>query len=324
MKDTMIKTKILTALQIDEAVTLLQNGEVVAVPTETVYGLAADAKNIEAINKIFISKGRPSEHPLIVHVDTLARVSDWAEQIPENAKKLAASFWPGPLTMIFTKKNEVSSLITGGLPTVAVRIPNHMIALEIIKKLGNGIVAPSANAHKKTSPTKPEHVLKTLEGKIAAIVDGGTCSVGIESTIIDMSKEIPIILRPGAITKEMIEKVLGITIQSPLKHNEKVSGNMEFHYQPEKPLYLMTREQIEKLLPTEDAVAIMHYSSLPQNKNVTYYTMPTDKTVYAQALYTTLHSIDNTDVKKIIVEKPPFLSEWSDINDRLIKAASKE
>jgi L-threonylcarbamoyladenylate synthase len=218
----------------------------------------------------------------------------------------------------------VLPVITGGLPTVAVRIPNHTIALEIIKKLGNGIVAPSANAHKKTSPTKPEHVLKTLEGKIAAVVDGGTCSVGIESTIIDMSKETPVILRPGAITKEMIENVLGITVESPLKHNEKVSGNMEFHYQPEKPLYLMTLDQIEKMLPTEDVIAVMHYSTLPQRKNVISYPMPINKTLYAQNLYTMLHTIDSTDVKKIIVEKPPFSSEWSDINDRLIKAASKE
>ncbi len=324
MKEAMIKTKILTALHIDEAVALLKNGEVVALPTETVYGLAADAKNVEAINKIFISKGRPSEHPLIVHIDTLDRVGEWTENISEDAKKLAKHFWPGPLTMIFTKKNSVSSLITGGLSTVAVRIPNHPIALEIIKKLGNGIVAPSANAHKKTSPTQAEHVLKTLDGKIAAIVDGGTCSIGIESTIIDMSKEVPVILRPGAITQEMIEKVLGIAIESPLKHNEKVSGNMEFHYQPEKPLYIMTRDHIEKLLPTEDALAIMHYSNLHQSKNITYYAMPTEKTLYAQALYATLHTIDSTDVKKIIVEKPPFLSEWSDINDRLIKASSKK
>jgi L-threonylcarbamoyladenylate synthase len=324
MTNPLIQTKILTDLDLEEAVSLLKNGEVVALPTETVYGLAADAKNSEAITKIFISKGRPSEHPLIVHVDTLARVSDWAKEIPEDAKKLAKSFWPGPLTMIFAKKNDVLPLITGGLPTVAVRIPNHAVTLEIIKKLGNGIVAPSANAHKKTSPTKPEHVLKTLEGKIAALVDGGTCSVGIESTIIDMSQEVPVILRPGAITKEMIEKVLGITVQSPLKHNEKVSGNMEFHYQPEKPLYLMSRDEIEKLLLTEDGLAIMHYSNLPQSNHATYYRMPTNKTFYAQALYTTLHSIDNTDVKKIIVEKPPFLSEWSDINDRLIKAASKQ
>jgi len=324
MTNSLIQTKILTNLDLDEAVTLLKNGEVVAVPTETVYGLAADAKNSEAITKIFISKGRPSEHPLIVHVDTLARVSDWAENISEDAKTLAKHFWPGPLTMIFSKKNSVPAIITGGLPTVAVRIPNHPIALEIIKKLGNGIVAPSANAHKKTSPTQPEHVLKTLAGKIAAIVDGGSCSIGIESTIINMSQQVPVILRPGAITKEMIEKVLGITVQNPLKHNEKVSGNMEFHYQPEKPLYLMTRDEIEKISLTKDGLAIMHYSNLVQKNHATYYRMPTDKILYAQALYTTLHTIDSTDVKRIIVEKPPFLSKWSDINDRLIKASSKK
>lgn len=318
-----MKTKILNASQIDEAVALLRSGEIVALPTETVYGLAADCKNNVAIHKIFTAKDRPSDHPLIVHIDAFDKVNDWAEQIPENAQKLAESFWPGPLTMIFKKKNEVSNLITGCLNTVALRVPNHPVILEIIKKLGNGIVAPSANAHQKISPTKPEHVLKTLEGKIAAIVDGSICSIGIESTIIDMTKKTPIILRPGAITPTMIEKVLNMKIEFPFNHNEKIPGNMKIHYQPEKPLYLLSLDQIERLSQTEDIIAIVHYSKILKIKNATYYKMSKNNIEYAKNLYDILHTVDNTNVKKILFEAPPCLSEWADVHDRLMKASWK-
>lgn len=318
-----METKILTANQITEATLLLKNGELVAVPTETVYGLAADAKNNMAIRKIFTTKERPSDHPLIVHIDTWDKINNWTDTISESSYKLAKHFWPGPLTMIFRKKNDITNIITGGLDTVAIRIPNHSITLAIIKELENGIVAPSANAHKKTSPTNIEHVLKTLKGKIAAVIDGGECSIGIESTIIDMTSQIPTILRPGAITAEMIEDVLNIKIKSPFNHNEKVSGNMEIHYQPEKPLFLFTIAEILKELKKEGTIAVIHYSNLPQSKNAIYYKMSTNKNEYARNLYTTLHAIDKTNVEKILVEIPPFSNEWSGINDRLTKASWK-
>lgn len=323
MSKNIMETKILKSTQTDEAVALLKSGDVIAIPTETVYGLAADAANDDALHKIFTAKGRPSDHPLIVHIDSFENIVHWVEEIPENARKLGKYFWPGPLTMVFRKRKTVSSLITGGLNTVAIRVPNHPIALEIIKKLGAGIAAPSANAHKKTSPTKPEHVLKTLEGKIAAIIDGGDCSVGIESTIIDMTREIPQILRPGAISAIMIENVLNIKVGQPFSHNKKISGNMKIHYQPEIPLFVMPKEEIELIIQEKHNVAVMHYSELDKSEKADFYKMPATKSEYARKLYETLYIIDSTKVNKIIVEKPPVSNDWADINDRLLKASSK-
>ena len=318
-----MQTKLFKSCQTDQAAALLKNGQVVALPTETVYGLAADAKNEDAIKKIFLAKGRPSDHPLIVHIDSLDMLNEWAQEVSLQAKKLAEHFWPGPLTMVFKKRESVSNLITGGLDTVAIRMPNHPVILDVITKLGNAVVAPSANAHKKTSPTKPEHVLKTLDGKIAGIVDGGVCSIGIESTIIDMTKENPVILRPGSITAKALELVLKTKVQVPFDHNEKVSGNMKIHYQPEKPLFLLSLEQIENLLHTESNVAVMHYSDLNKQESCLYYKMSSKRHDYAKDLYATLHAIDATAVEKIFVETPPVLNEWSDVNDRLLKASKK-
>jgi len=315
--------KMLKANQINEAVSLLQNGEIVAIPTETVYGLAADATNDEALRKIFVAKGRPSDHPLIVHIESFDKVNDWAERVPESAKILAQHFWPGPLTMIFWKRKTVSNLITGGLKTVALRVPNHPLALEIIKKLGKGIAAPSANTHKKTSPTKPEHVFKSLKGKIATIVDGGPCSIGIESTIVDMTKETPIILRPGVITADMIKKVINMKVYQPFNHTDRVSGNMKEHYQPEKPLFVLSKKELEICIEREKNIAVMHHSIIERSPSAAFYQMPVTKSEYAKKFYEMLHHIDDTNVEKILVEQPPNSNDWADINNRLQKASSK-
>ena len=318
-----MQTKILKEYQINEAVDFLKKGELVALPTETVYGLAADACNETAIQKIFIAKGRPLDHPLIVHLDSYETLDHWTQNISRYVKKLAEHFWPGPLTMILNKRNHVSNSITAGLNTVAIRIPKHPIILDIINKLGNGIVAPSANSHQKISPTKAIHVLKTLDGKISAIVDGEMSSIGIESTIIDMTKDVPIILRYGVITKKMIEHVLKLDIACPSNHNQRVSGNMKNHYQPEKPLFLLSIGQIDFLSKKESNIAIMHYSKISKNHGCIYYQMSQDRVQYAKYLYSTLHDIDSTDVEKIFVEKPPDSIEWNDIMDRLVKASVK-
>jgi L-threonylcarbamoyladenylate synthase len=315
-------TKILTLDQIDEAITLLKNGELVALPTETVYGLAADANNPEAIQKIFIAKNRPVDHPLILHIDSYEKLNHWAQDISLNAIKLAQYFWPGPLTMVLKKRITVNSIITAGLDTVAIRVPKHSVILQIINKLG-GIVAPSANIHKKTSPTQAQHVLKTLAGKIPAVLDGGTSIIGIESTIIDMTQDIPTILRYGVITKDLIEKVVGCTVNCPIQHNKKISGNMKDHYQPDKPLSLITIKEIENLSSTN--IAIIHYSDIKQyNPTCMYYKMSQNKDEYTSALYDILHQINDCNMtQKIFVETPPNSLEWHDVIDRLTKASYK-
>lgn len=318
-----MQTRILKITQIDEAVDLLKNGELVALPTETVYGLAADAQNEIAIQKIFDAKGRPLDHPLILHIDSYKKLDNWTRNVSTYAKKLAEHFWPGPLTIVLNKSNNVSDIITGGLKTIAIRVPDHPTILEVIKKLGNAIVAPSANAHKRLSPTKPIHVLKTLDGKISAILEGGMSSIGIESTIIDMTKDLPSILRYGAITKEMLEKVLELEIECPINHNEKVSGNMKNHYQPDISLFILSTSQIESLSSKGGHSAIMHYSNISKRDGFLYYRMPQDKEQYAKHLYSALHEIDYIGVDKIFVESPPELVEWSDVNDRLVKASAK-
>lgn len=323
MAQTNVKTVKLLPSQIDEAALFLKRGELVALPTETVYGLAADAKNEEAILKIFTAKDRPLEHPLILHLASFGQVDDWVEDYPSVAKKLADHFWPGPLTMIFRKKNHVSNLITGGLNTVAIRFPNHTLTKKVIEKLGNGIVAPSANKHKRISPTSVAHVLKTLDGEIAAVLDGGKCSVGLESTILDMTKNVPVILRCGSITPSMLEEILKIRPKTPLMHSEKVSGNMIDHYKPKAPLFILSTFEIESLLLKETNVAVVYYSNILKNQNIDYYQMPSKKIDYAKMLYETLHQIDSTSIDKIFVEMPPKLEEWYDVYDRLQKAAFK-
>lgn len=318
-----MQTAILEAHQIDEAVLLLKNGELVALPTETVYGLAADAANEAAIKKIFEVKCRPTSHPLILHIDSHAKLDHWAKDISIYAHKLAEKFWPGPLTMVLNKNDNISDIITGGLKTVAIRVPNHSIMLEVINKLNSAIVAPSANSHQKTSPTKAIHVLKDLGGKIPAIMNGGMSLIGIESTIIDLTKDIPTILRYGAITKEMIERVLHREIECPSSHHERVSGNMKNHYQPEKPLFLLYTHQIESLSSQEEGILIMHYSPLSKKDTFTYYQMPQNKEEYAKNLYSALHDIDTMSVGKIFVERPPDSIEWRDVVDRLVKASVK-
>lgn len=198
--------------QIREAGALIASGELVAFPTETVYGLGGDALLPDAAAKIYRAKGRPSDNPLIVHIAAVSDLDRIAKTIPEEAKKLAESFWPGPLTMVLWKKDEVPYATTGGLETVAVRMPNHPIALELIQKSGRLIAAPSANASGRPSPTEASHVMEDLDGRIAMVLDGGPVGIGIESTIVDLTEEQPMILRPGYITAEMLSEVLGMEV----------------------------------------------------------------------------------------------------------------
>ena len=320
-----METKLLKPHQIDQAVTLLSSGEIVAIPTETVYGLAADAKNDVAIKKIFMAKNRPINHPLIVHVDSFNNILQWTNEIPEAAYKLSELFWPGPLTMLFNKKLMLANYITGDSTKIAIRIPDNKIALKVIKGVGGSLVAPSANSYKKLSPTKAEHVMKDLANKIAAVLDGGPCSVGIESTIIDLTTKIPKIMRPGSITKLMIENALELIIPEYQQHNEKIPGNVEEHYQPNTPTFLMNLSEIEKYIQEskEANVAVMHYSMLRFSNKISSYPIASDRLGFAKNMYDILHQIDKSGFELILIEQPPNHSNWSDINDRLYKSSHK-
>ena len=229
---------------------LLQEGKLVAIPTETVYGLAANALDPQAVNAIFKAKGRPNDNPLIVHIADLSALPDVVSVVPEKARVLMERFWPGPLTMIFKKKDIVPAKATGGLDTVAVRFPNHPVARAIIRAAGLPIAAPSANSSGKPSPTRASHVEYDLNGKIDMIVDGGAAEWGLESTIVDVSDEIPMILRPGAVTKEMIEEVVGqVEIDPAILHKPtadfkpKAPGMKYTHYSPKAEVFLVKGEQ---------------------------------------------------------------------------------
>ena len=236
-----MKTK--QSLNIEEAAALLQNKEVVAFPTETVYGLGADATNDEAVGKIFAAKGRPSDNPLIVHIGDVSQLECVATKITDTAKKLIDAFWPGSLTIVLPKQIGLSDKVTAGLATVGVRMPSHSVALELLRKVQLPIAAPSANVSGKPSPTTAKHVADDLDGKIAGIVDGGDAQIGLESTVIDCTMELPVILRPGGVTKEEIEAVIGpVGIHESPRESDatpKSPGMKYKHYSPNAPMTIV-------------------------------------------------------------------------------------
>ena len=241
-----MKTLCLATNETYKAAEILSSGGIVAIPTETVYGLAADAFNTEAIKKIFIAKGRPSDNPLIVHISEIDEIYNLVSELPEKAQILAKKFWPGPLTMILPKKSSVSDYITAGMPSVAVRFPSHPIAREIIKKTKSPLVAPSANLSGSPSPTKFEHVFNDLNGKVDAILNAGDCNIGIESTVISMLEPTPRLLRPGFITPDDIESVIGpIIVDNSVYHklspDQKVlsPGTKYKHYSPKAEVIIL-------------------------------------------------------------------------------------
>jgi L-threonylcarbamoyladenylate synthase len=323
-------TKILKAQQeadIQEAIALLQRGELVALPTETVYGLAADAGNIIALQQIFTVKNRPAHHPLIVHIASLDELSQWATNIPDLVTVMAQHFWPGPLTLLLEKKDSVNEFVTGGSKKIAIRVPQNQAFLKILRGLKTGLAAPSANLHKRMSPTTAEHVISGLSGKIAAVVDDGPCQFGIESTILDLTENRFRILRQGPITQEMLEKVLNVSVELPDLHLEKVPGNMKAHYQPYSATCLMSLDEIEHYLSiTENQtqkLSVIHYSLLKaHSKNIHSHKMPKNQSEYAHLIYQALHSVDKMNPDQILIERPP--EDWTAILDRLSKACFSE
>jgi len=301
-------------ISIDKAAKILKAGGIVAIPTETVYGLAGNAFNETAVAKIFAVKERPFFDPLIAHIAEIEELENLAEEIPKNARLLAEKFWPGPLTLVLPKKENVPNLTTGGLSTVAVRMPKKQIARDIIKRAGFPLAAPSANKFQHLSPTSAEHVLAQLDGKIDGIVDGGVCEIGVESTVVGFKNDMPVIYRPGAVTREMIGETLvynGLEKPSP--------GMLEKHYSPNTRLCLG--------LPSEvpPNCGLLAFGNLPENATrfakVFNLSAEENLTEAATNLYGMLHELDSCKLNKIYAVLLPPVGIGVAINDRLGKAA---
>jgi L-threonylcarbamoyladenylate synthase len=312
------RTCLIETSEISRAAALIRAGELVAFPTETVYGLGANALDAAAVMKIYIAKGRPSDSPLIVHVDSIemARglVSDW----PDKAAELAQRFWPGPLTLVLPKQAHVPDNLTAGLDTVGIRIPKNEIALALIREAGVPIAAPSANRFMELSPTTATHVRETLGGRVAMVLDGGPATVGIESTVLSLAGPRATLLRPGMLTKAEIEEVTGpVDVAGTLVDGAHPSPGMHRrHYSPRTPLVMVE----DGRLPSSGRGAYLWITHTADAARV--IRMPDSPRAYAAALYAMLHSVDDQNWDWIAVETPPRNPEWAAIHDRLERAAA--
>lgn len=319
-----MKTQHLSAqnsLDIEQAQKILTSGELVAIPTETVYGLAADASNPDAVKKIFAAKGRPADHPLIVHIGRLEQLSDWARDIPQQAYTIAKAFWPGPVTLLLNKADDANTVVTGGLDTIGIRMPAHPVFSTLLEASGMAVAAPSANPYKKLSPTSAVHVINSLEGKIAAVLDGGDCHHGLESTIIDLTQTPFRVLRSGPISAKQLADVLGEEVLTPTSHSAAVPGNVTSHYQPNTRVRLVSADDLSS--KPELKVACLHYSAIEPHDNIVSINMPKDVAQYAHDLYRTLNDADKLGCDEIWVERPPLTEDWVAVHDRLNRAQSK-
>lgn len=311
---------------IAEAVAILRAGGLVAFPTETVYGLGADARNPEAIRRLFAAKGRPADHPVIVHLASADAMPVWASRVPPAARALAAAFWPGPLTMVLPRAAHVLDLVTGGQETVALRVPSHPIAQALLEVFGDGIVAPSANRFGRLSPTRAAHVRAELGDAVDLILDGGPTDVGVESTIVDLSGERPALLRPGGITPAQLAAVLGAPPDAPHAASPRASGTLPSHYAPRTPLEVVETERIERriaeLAQTGERVGILARDDAASHApGVAWHRAPSIAAEYAHALYATLRELDTRGYDRILVEAVPDDDAWLAIRDRLHRAA---
>ncbi len=324
-----------TPSEIERAAAILRAGGLVAFPTETVYGLGADASNPAAVAKIFAAKGRPQDHPLIVHLAGIELLPLWAREIPAAAHRLAAAFWPGPLTLVLKRAAGVSDGITGGQDTVGLRIPGHPAALELLRAFAgeeggrrySGVAAPSANRFGRISPTTVAHVRAELGGAVDCVLDGGECEVGIESTIVDLSRGPAVLLRPGQITPARIAAVLGAEVQAADAAAPRAPGALASHYAPRTPLHIVPATELPARLAELRGrkVAVLARAEAPPGlREVHWQTAPRALTGYAHELYASLRRLDGLGCEAILVEAPPAVRGWQGVNDRLRRASSKD
>ncbi|WP_421953806.1 L-threonylcarbamoyladenylate synthase [Polaromonas sp.] len=315
-----------------QAARRIQSGGLVGFPTETVYGLGADASSDAAVAGIFAAKGRPSDHPLIVHVADSAQVKDYASSVPPFAASLMKAFWPGPLTVILPRKPGVAAAAAGGQNSVGLRCPAHPVALAFLKACNTGVAGPSANRFGRVSPTTAQHVAGEF-GEELLVLDGGPCTVGIESSIVDCTRGRPVLLRPGVLTRDQLEAACGepvLTKDEALVEEgaaPRASGTLEAHYAPNARVRLMDAGPIQTaldLLGTEAAHIAVYARSIVRIKSakVLYRRMPDDALATAQQLFAVLRDFDAQGVKLIWIEHPPGTAEWDGVRDRLGRAAA--
>ena len=311
-------------VQVGRAADILRSGGLVAFPTETVYGLGADAADEEAVKKIFALKGRPADHPVIVHLASVATLGDWAE-VPGIAYALAEAFWPGPLTLILKRRAWVPDVVTGGQATVGLRVPAHPVALALLRRFGGGVAAPSANRFGRVSPTTAAHVRAEF-GDVVPVLDGGACRVGLESTILDLSGGAPKVLRPGAVSVaqlgEITREITGEALTAPELNSEpghdapRVPGGLSSHYAPLTPTFLLG--SAVGVSGARDAVLARR----PQAAEAAcWLSLPDDPDAFGRGLYAALRDLDVPDHARILVEAPPDTPAWAAVRDRLGRAA---
>lgn len=305
--------------EVRRAAQILRAGGLVAFPTETVYGLGADASSAQAVARLYAVKRRPADHPVIVHFASAAAAFQWAREIPDAAHALAEKFWPGPQTLILKRSPLARDFVTGGQDTVGLRVPSHPIAQALLKEFGGAVAAPSANRFGMVSPTTPAHVREDLGKDADLVLEGGPSEVGIESTIIDLSGGSAVLLRPGAITRKQIEEMVRVTdAKSMVRH----SGGLERHYAPRTPARMVPTHALDREIAKGKSVAVLAFSR-PDERVDFWLRMPREPQAYAQRLYAALRELDGADCKQILVEAPPDTAEWAAVRDRLKRACEQ-
>jgi L-threonylcarbamoyladenylate synthase len=311
----------------------LRDGRLVAFPTETVYGLGADADNPDAVRAIFAAKGRPADHPLIVHVRDAGAIAGWAREVPESAQKLARALWPGPLTLILPRAPHVHDVVTGGQATVGLRVPAHPVAQALLAAFsalgGRGIAAPSANRFGHVSPTTAAHVADDLADRVGTILDGSSCSVGIESTIVAFPGGEPMLLRPGILGADAIARVLGRAPRSADATAPRASGTLASHYAPRTiarlvPAAALVAEIRQHEARDESCVVLARTRGRPEGFEGQWLDAPRDPEGYARRLYASLRELDAADADVIVIEEPPEEAAWVAVRDRLARATSHD
>ena len=323
----MVRVVRATQVEIESAVQALRDGELVAFPTETVYGLGANAQNPAAVRKIFEAKRRPSQHPLIVHLDSPRFLHRWVGEVPDSAMKLAERFWPGPFTMVMARGPNVHDVVTGGQNTVAIRVPSHPMAQQLLTAFGGGIAAPSANRYGRLSPTRAEHVRDELGDAVRIILDGGECQIGLESTIVACEGPRVRLLRPGAVTASQLVEVLGDLALGPGAESPRVPGSSPAHYAPITPMAIVPAGEIDAqaaaLSQGGRRIAVLAQRlPLKGHKYVTWINAGRRPEQYAQDLYANLRTLDKAGCQRILVQDVPRDERWDAVRDRLLRAAS--